>query len=236
MAHWHRSANHIRRLYSKLFPFPCLLCGLPCPHSAVCDACRGDLPRIKHACQRCALPLNSAQICGQCQQSPPIQQRTLSLYLYEGTVRRCITAFKYQQRFYLAEFFAQAFIQQLPLAPLPDCIVPIPLHRRRLWQRGYNQSLLVAQAIARSLNIPCCPEYLKRIRPTAPQENLNAQQRRQNLRHAFICPVDKVPQHIALFDDVITSGATCEEACRLLQKHGANQLDVWTLARTVHHA
>lgn len=119
-----------------------------------------------------------------------------------------------------------------PLAT-PDTIIAIPLHWRRYWQRGFNQSELLANSLSRQLKIPLV-KALKRCRSTTMQQSLNAEQRQRNLHNAFAVTKPELIQgrRIALVDDVMTTGATATEAARTLLSAGANEVHIWVLART----
>ena len=228
----HRSVE----LYRKLFPIPCLLCGLPAHKAPLCQPCIGELPWLETACPRCAMPLESAQICGHCLHSPPIQQHSFSLLRYQAAVPRCITRFKFHQQLQFAEFFAGHMAKQLlQRQDLPACLIPIPLHPRRLRSRGFNQSLEVATRLGQKLGICCRPELLQRIRNTPSQSQLHYRQRKRNIRGAFAPTAAALPSHVALLDDVMTTGQTVAEAARILQGGGVQIIEVWTIARAISH-
>lgn len=111
-------------------------------------------------------------------------------------------------------------------------LVPVPLHPARLRQRGYDQTLELARQLARELDVPLYPRALRRVRATHAQSDLHAAARRRNVRGAFALRAGvALPAHVALFDDVMTTGATLAECTRLLQRHGVQCVDVWALAR-----
>lgn len=228
----HRSLE----LYRKVFPIPCLLCGLATERDTLCEACIADLALLGPACERCALPLKTARICGHCLRSPPPQAASFSLFRYQDGVKRCITGFKFHHQLGLAKVFASMMSQQLQLREtLPDCLIPIPLHSSRLRRRGFNQSLEVARQLAKTLNIDCRPDLLQRVKATRAQSELKFRQRKANLRGAFQCSSTSLPEHIALVDDVMTSGHTSAEAAKTLLKQGAKCVEVWTIARAIRH-
>ncbi len=236
MAFFRALTHQSLELYRKVFPIPCLLCGLPSHASALCKACMAELPRLGPACQRCAMPLQSAQICGRCLRSPPVQDKAFSLYCYQGSVRRCITGFKYHQQLHNGDMFAANMAAVLSERnTLPDCLVPIPLHPLRLRQRGFNQAVELARMLSAELGVPCRTDLLQRQKYTRSQSQLPFRQRRRNIRGAFRCEAVSVPEHIALIDDVMTSGHTSAEAARTLRRRGAQIIEVWTIARTISH-
>jgi len=115
----------------------------------------------------------------------------------------------------------------------PDTIVSVPLHSRRAWRRGYNQSALLAIPLARWLNCEYQPTAIRRVRPTATQHQLTAKQRRGNLKGAFRVDIPLAGRHMVIVDDVVTTGSTVAEIARLLKKQGAATIQVWCLCRTL---
>ncbi len=113
----------------------------------------------------------------------------------------------------------------------PDCLVPVPLHPTRYWQRGFNQSLEIARFIATRLRLPLRPELCRRTRATPPQRNLNARQRHRNPHGAFAATKATQGLDIAVIDDVMTTGATVREVAETLKRAGAGRVEVWVLAR-----
>jgi len=223
-------------LYRKVFPIPCLLCGLPAYQLGLCQACIAELPLVNDACIRCATPLKNAQICGQCLKLPPFQDRSFSLYRYEGSVRRCITAFKYNKQLQLGPLFAQQMSKLLlTRSHLPECLIPIPLHPKRLRQRGYNQAAEVAKKLASTLNVAYRPELIRRVRLTQSQSDLPFKQRKNNMRNVFAYGEGELPSHIAIIDDVMTSGYTAGEAAKIFRRQGVEIIEVWTIARAIRH-
>lgn len=228
--------HQLLELYRKVFPIPCLLCGLPAYQHCLCQACIAELPLLGPACVRCAAPVKNAQICGRCLQLPPYQDLSFSLYRYEGSIRRCITAFKYKKQLQFSALFARQMANMISgRQQLPDCIVPIPLHPKRIRQRGYNQAAEVGKLLASTLNIDYRPELLHRVRLTRSQSELPFKQRKKNMRNAFACDQQPLPPHIAILDDVMTSGYTAGEAAKVFKRRGVEIIEVWTIARTISH-
>lgn len=230
------AAHQLRRLYNKLFAQPCFLCGDLVETAAICMACTADLPLLGPACQRCALPLTIQGVCGQCQQNPPLQQATFAVYRYQPPIDKCITAFKFHRQLSLNAFFVQAMLQQQQIRDaLPDCLIPIPLHPHRLRHRGFNQSAELAKSLGKQLGIAVDLYQLKRIRHTAPQSGLAFKARQRNIKQAFRYSAESPPKHVALIDDVMTTGQTVAEASRCLLQGGVKHVEVWTIARTIRH-
>lgn len=234
--------NWIKYAQSVLYPPTCVLCGDPGAGGLdLCRCCREDLPYSTLSCRQCALPLESestSAICGVCQKNPPHYQRTTSLYLYAPPVDRLITQLKFNHKLenarLLGTLMAENLSQALATAPdRPECIIPVPLHKNRIRQRGYNQALELARPIARRLGIALDLSHCRRQRETLEQSQLAAKQRRKNVRGAFELQPGFKPKHVAIVDDVMTTGQTVGELARLLTRHGVQQVDVWVCARAV---
>jgi len=175
------------------------------------------------------------QLCGHCLTNPPEQQLSFSLFTYQEPIDRLIIDLKFHEKLYLSQFFATKMAQQLKSRPLPELLIPIPLHPNRLRQRGYNQSLELAKALSKQLNIPISNDYLSRIIDTQSQSSIPFKQRKKNIQHAFKLDQSQVPTHIALIDDVLTTGHTANEAAKLFRHAGTTMIEVWTIARTIRH-
>jgi ComF family protein len=148
-------------------------------------------------------------------------------------VNRLIGEFKFRQRLHLARPLSRLFCAELPTQlSRPDLILPVPLHPRRLRERGFNQSLELARRIAADLELKIDWHSCRRIRATLPQSSLDQRARRKNLHSAFVADPELAGRHIALFDDVITTGTTVSATSRALLQAGASRVDVWALART----
>lgn len=179
-------------------------------------------------------------LCDQCQLHPPAFSQVVSPFCYSFPLDSLIPAFKYQHKLTYGRLMARLLLQavehhyQERQQALPDLIIPLPLHRARQAQRGYNQALELARPIARQLAVPLDRRNLIRQRATTSQQGLDAQQRRRNLDDAFICryPKHLAKKHIALLDDVVTTGTTANEASRTLLAAGAASVSIWCIART----
>ena len=215
---------------------PCALCGMPKAGAGdLCPACERDLPVNRPACLRCALPVpeSGPRLCGHCLQTPPPFCRAQVPFRYETPLVALITGLKFRQQLPHARLLGNLFARHRePAASLPACIVPVPLHPARLRQRGYNQALELARPVARRLGIPLRPELARRIRATVPQSDLDLAARRRNLHRAFRVAAPGA-DHIALFDDVMTSGQTLAALADAFLQAGARKVEVWALARAV---
>lgn len=205
----------------------------------LCGTCWRGLDRILPPwCRCCGLPLGVEGLCAVCRQRRPPFAYARAAARYGGLVREAIHAFKFGGRRGLADplgdLLAGLGLSALPGAG-PDLLVPVPLHRRRERERGYNQALLVARRLERAWGVPVAADALVRFTATAPQADLDAPARRRNVRGAF--GVVRAPaiagRHVVLVDDVLTTGATASECARILSRAGASTVGVLTIARTV---
>jgi ComF family protein len=232
---------YVKKIYRWLLPYICILCGHPSSREQdLCAACLNDLPKIKTGCKRCAVPLPAAATlltCGHCLQKPPPFDAAHILYLYEPPVTRLILELKFRQALVHARILGELLAWQIQqygykTTPLPDMIIPIPLHAERLKERGFNQALEIARPMSKILELPIRTDLCQRNKLTAPQATLPAGQRRQNVKQAFAVSGRLDQRHIAVVDDVITTGNTITEFCQALKNHGAAKVDVWCCART----
>ena len=143
-----------------------------------------------------------------------------------------IPQLKFNAKLAQVKVLANLMVLRKPvLTTLPDCIMPVPLHRQRLRQRGFNQAVELARPLARELNLPLDLSSCFRVRATLPQTGMKAAQRRRNLRGVFQFSNDKNYRYVVLFDDVMTTGATLNEIAQLLKRNGVQRVEVWSLAR-----
>ncbi len=215
-----------------LLPARCLLCGEPGSGGVdLCAACRGELPWARSACLGCALPLpDGGQTCCGCLAGAPPSARTCATLLYHPPVDRLLLRFKFHGDLAAGAVLAALMAEAMAGAEPPQALVPVPLHRSRLRQRGYDQALELARPLAAALGLPLQPRLLRRIRATAPQSELGAAARQGNVRGAFAAAATPL-RHVALVDDVMTTGATVHAAARALQCAGVARVDVWVCAR-----
>ena len=210
----------------------CALCAAPSKGAVVCAACDAALPRAASRCARCALALAHGGICGQCLRRAPSFDAALAAFEYRFPVDRVIRRFKYAGDLALGRWLALALAQRVAAEAPPDLVVAPPLAPPRLRERGFNQALEIAKVVARRVNVPCALDGLKRSRETAPQPGLGRRERLANLRRAFRCELELHGEHVAVVDDVMTSGATAEALARALKSAGAARVSIWAVART----
>lgn len=211
----------------------CLVCGEAGAEGLdLCAACTAALPWNHLACPCCALPTPHGDLCGQCLDTPPPVNVTHAAFVYGFPLERLVPRFKFHQDLAAGRLLAELMAQGLASAERPDALVPVPLHAARLRTRGYDQALELARPLGRMLGVPLLDGALRRQRDTAPQSELDAGARRRNLRGAFAVHAGTpVPAHVALVDDVMTTGATLHAAARALLRAGVKRVDAWVCAR-----
>jgi ComF family protein len=226
-----RSALDAARL---ALPQRCELCAGHSGTDLVCRACTRGLPRIEAACPVCALPAPGGATCGRCLAHPPPFDATTSAYAYEFPVDRLVQAFKYHGRLALAEWCAETIVtaRMRVSAPVPAHIVAMPLAAERQRERGFNQAVEIARAVATRMGATLIDTGVRRTRATAPQAASPWEERTTNIRGAFACSIDLAGMNIAVVDDVMTTGATLAEFARTLKAAGAARVENLVVART----
>ena len=210
------------------------------PTHGICTACEAELPWLGAHCRICAVPLAAhGLICGACQKKPPSFSRVEAPWRYAFPVDNLITRFKHQGQWPHGRLLAELLAAHLVHAydeglPRPQALLPVPLARRRQRQRGFNQAQMLADWLGASLKLPVQNDWLQRRVDTPAQQGLDAATRKRNLRQAFSLELQaKVAgAHLALVDDVLTTGATAGMLALLLRRAGAVRVDVYCLART----
>lgn len=234
-----RHANlNIRTAIEHILPAqPCVLCGSMSHDGLWCAACDQAMPYLATLhCPVCALPTPGGAVCGQCLQQPPLFTSTTAVFSYAFPLDKLIQAMKYGEQLALATAFAKKLLQRIDRDTLPDYVLPMPLHPAKLRERGFNQSLLLAATVARELGLKLLPDCCQRVRDTPPQSALPWKERDKNVRNAFRCDIDLTGKHVALVDDVLTTGASLNALAAAVQHRGASQTSAWVVARTLPHA
>lgn len=210
----------------------CLLCGDHAGQRLLCAACEDDLPLLTSPCPICAQTTPDGQVCGHCLAHPPHFDRTHARWVYGFPVDRLVQALKYGHQLAAARFLGGGLLTAAPAAPV-DLLLPVPLSAGHLRTRGFNQAVEIARPLAKSLRIPLALDACVRSVETATQASLPWKERQKNIRGAFECRVDLTGKHVAVIDDVMTTGATLNELARTLKKHGAVSVSNWVCARTL---
>lgn len=233
-----RLINYSSRLLQICLPPTCVLCRHPAQRAQnICYLCEQTLSSVAHSCQQCAHPLSMGHLrCGVCLQNTPPFEYTFALFPYCEPISQLILGLKFQQKLTYAQTLGELLTKQIRTnwykdKPLPNVILPVPLHPRRLRERGFNQAVEIARPIAKALDIPVDLHGLKRTRQTTAQAELPAAARKSNVQHAFTACRDYYGQSIAVIDDVVTTGHTIRACCTELKRAGAGDIHVWCAAR-----
>ena len=217
----------------------CVLCGAN-NSTDLCAPCDAGLPRITNSCRQCGIPLTHDDLCGDCLIAPPLFTRCIAPLRYEPPISHLVGAFKYQSNFNHGRILSQLLLGRLQDEarirnedmPSIAALLPVPLHWRRRWLRGFNQTEIIADELSLALRIPLQTRWLRKIRGGSAQQQLDADARRHNLRDAFACTQDVAGLRLAVIDDVVTTGATANAIAGTLLEHGAASVQIWALART----
>ena len=232
----------VDRILDRLWSFRCVLCGAPGRDQDLCAACAVDLPWLVGACIGCGMPQPaevSGNRCTSCLATPPPFAHCLVALRYEYPVDRLITALKYRHQLMyarvLGELFAGFAARRMPEIGImpPDLIVPVPLSRQRLAQRGFNQAAEIGRFVAAILNVKQHVRVCAKVRDTPAQTGLPADERRRNLHQAFVIRAPLKNRRVALLDDVITTGTTARAISTLLIRAGATEVQIWSVARSL---
>lgn len=215
----------------------CWLCQMPLALAnwGICSRCTRAVSSNLSLCPQCGLPATSkTAVCGRCLRHEPPWQTLVTVSDYVAPLSTLIKRWKFSNKPELTRALARLLLLRIKeQQQAADLLVAVPLWQRRHWRRGYNQADLLCQPLSRWLGIRYQPEAIRRIRPTATQHQLSARLRRQNLKNAFQLEFAVAGLHIALVDDVVTTGTTVAELSRLLLQNGAASVQVWCLCRTL---
>ncbi len=225
-----------------LYPAQCRVCEKPLGLESVpymCGECWDDMPLIEPPwCEMCGIP-NTKGKCDDCATTPPPYGKLRTIAFYESALQQAIHLFKFEKRRSLAKPLTQLTMEHFP----DDCniaeydfILPIPIHKKRLRERGFNQATLLANGIAKSIGVQVVTDALVRHRNTSPQSSLDREARQTNIIGAFELQKKAVVRNkrILVLDDVFTTGATVREAVKVLWNADPVEIDVLTLARTLN--
>ena len=237
--------QQIKKWVELLLPAQCLVCALKSNNKLICHHCEKKILTKRAYCLHCALPLNkNADYCGDCLKKNYLFSHIHALGDYINPLSILVKQLKYQQQLVAGELLAELLIksvlcrytkQQLSAF---DYLLAVPLHPKKLQQRGFNQAKIIAEVLAKQLHIPLLLDAVSRNKVTMPQEGLSIRQRKQNLQGAF--SVNKAIQwqgkHIVLLDDVDTTGATINSLSQCLLAEKVASITVLCICRTpLHH-
>lgn len=218
----------------SLLPPTCLLCGAPgVAGRDLCAGCAAELPQPQPACRCCGerLAVTVDRVCGRCQRRPPPYHRTYAALRYVAPIDRLIIDLKFHARLAPARLLAALLRDAVTKAERPEALLPVPLHVQRLRERGFNQALELARPLAHWLELPLLTDAVTRCRATAAQTTVDVAARRRNLRGAFVVNRPFAVRHVALIDDVMTTGTTLAELSVVLKRAGVSHIQLWVAAR-----
>ena len=194
------------------------------------------IPNGSH-CYCCAKQFENENLnlllCGDCQKKPRAFDRTYAPYIHQGAVRHLINQCKFNGKYKYTRLLGLLLANHLHAhaKALPELIIPVPLHPKRYRQRGFNQSMEIGKIIANELSIPIDARCCQRIKNTPHQVSLTAKQRHTNIQNAFQVITKPEAKHIAILDDVMTTGATSNELAKVFKAVGVKRVDIWVCTR-----
>lgn len=220
-----------------LYPPLCVLCGAKGSRGLdLCAECFAELSWNRHPCPRCAAPLPpdaDTPLCGNCIKSLPSWDEAKSPLAYAFPLDKLIQRFKFDGDLAIGRLLGELLAEYLAAGggEKPDLIVPVPLHASRLKERGFNQAAELAPPVSRRLKLPVALDVCERVRATDVQSKLDAAERKKNLKDAFAVMKSVDSKHVAVLDDVVTTGTTVEILTKELRNAGARRVVVWSVAR-----
>lgn len=237
--------RQMRNAIATLLPCSCVLCGETC-NALICLGCHQQFFNdTTSRCIQCAIPLPEAdehRRCGDCISTSPYFDHTVVVCNYAAPTDQLILAYKFGHRLPIATLFSEMLrdaILKEHQQSLCDLLCPVPLGRKRLIERGYNQSLEIAKPLSHHLGVTLRPQLLRRSRETAQQSSLHPDDRHKNVRNAFTIDSAAIElirgKHIGVVDDVMTTGTTLNEIAGLLKRFGATKVSNYVFARTPLH-
>ncbi|MFA5982708.1 MAG: ComF family protein [Methylococcaceae bacterium] len=228
--------NWMNIIQQYLLPPTCILCGNDGWRDLdLCADCYKQLQQNNYCCVQCAQPFSGTQadlLCGRCLHKQPAFDKVYAPYLYVDGIRHLVTTFKFNKQYKNARILGNLLAEHLiNTAELPDCIISVPLHNKRYYQRGFNQAIEIAKIVAKRVDRPLNLKACVRQRDTPHQTGQTAKQRQKNLKNAFKMCQKLDAKHVAIIDDVMTTGSTIHELAALLKNHGVDRVDAWVCAR-----
>jgi ComF family protein len=225
-------------LLATLWPPQCVLCSRRGQLASfdLCAGCEGDLPSNINHCEICAEPFQTEHAgprwCGACVRRHPRLDISRIPFRYAYPMDHMVRRLKYGGAIAIGRVLGELFSQRLACEeqPWPEVLIPVPLAQQRFRKRGFNQAIVLAEHIHRATNLTLRTDLLVRTRETLEQAGLDQRARRKNIRRAFEI-TGKPPKHVAIIDDVVTTGSTVNEVARVLKRAGAERVEVWAIAK-----
>ena len=226
-----------------LLPAQCLVCALKSNNKLICHYCEKKILAKRCYCRHCALPLNKhSDYCGDCLTKDYLFDHIHALGDYNKPLSTLIKQLKYQQQLMAGELLANlllaSILQRYSEQQLSgfDFLLAVPLHAKKLQQRGFNQAQIICDSLHKQLGIPMLNKQILRAKETVAQEGLNIKRRKTNLHNAFIVNQNAQQnlsgKNIIIIDDVVTTGSTINSLCNTLKKKGVNNITVFCISRT----
>ncbi len=238
----HFIKNQLQATILQQFPSTCLLCAeIQVNHNLICHDCYQELPFMTNYCLGCGLSISEkTKICGTCINQPFSFQECHSVFNYNFAIPYLISQLKFHDQILIAKLFGKILCQKMLFYyrdnAQPEFIIPVPLHQKRLRQRGYNQTYEIAKFIKQNFSVKLTINACQRIKATKPQTELNKKQRHNNVINAFSITPNFQAKHIAILDDVMTTGHTVNELSKSFIAAGVEKIDIWLVARnSLHH-
>ena len=232
-----RAVDISRSVARWLWPPHCVLCGQPGQQSRdLCVGCEADLLLNDNVCEHCAEPLprelSQPTLCGACLRHPPTFDACVAPFLYAFPVDRMIQGLKYRRELHCGRVLGELLAGHLSRRQTrPELVIPMPLALRRYTERGFNQARELALPLCKSLQLNLRSDVVMRTRETREQTALDRKERRENMLNAFALTAPLHAGHVAIVDDVVTTGSTANELAKLLRAAGAEWIEVWAVAR-----
>lgn len=227
----------IDKILDLIYPEKCPFCGtlVSREEEGICEACKSKLPYIgEPRCMMCGKPISSEteEFCYDCKKTRHIFDGGRNLWIHKESVRQAVYSFKYHDRKCYGKIFGREMAKKMStyLNTIgAEALVPIPLHKKRYRDRGYNQAQVLASEIGRQINLPV-EDILIRTKETNPQKMLSDIQRRKNIEGAFALKGECTYRTVVLVDDIYTTGSTLDEAAKVLKKAGASKVFFLTIS------
>ncbi|NVK72508.1 MAG: ComF family protein [Oceanospirillaceae bacterium] len=237
------STTKINRVYKRIFFNHCYLCNNDTPHT-LCKFCQQGLPTNLNHCKHCKRPTQyHTNLCGNCQTNRPSYHTCIAPYRFEGIIKTLIHSIKFNQGIHyirpLTYLLSEHLLETYSCDQWPEQIFYVPSHPKRIKERGFCQTKAMTNQLVKYLKqhlnekCPSLPRNnpLKKIKHLAAQHSLSRKERLKSQKNSY--QLDRpIPKHVALFDDVMTTGSTIENCTNLLLKAGAERVDIWVIART----